>query len=77
MSRDIASEDDEPLSCRRIEQVYQAQGPAIMASWLQDIYLKLRLSSEAARLLVREQGLDSQKDLEYSQTKMLILSIMW
>ena len=30
-----------------------------MASWLQDMYLQLRLSPKAARLLVREQGLDS------------------
>ena len=30
-----------------------------MVSWLQDIYFQLGFSSEAARLLIREQGLDS------------------
>ena len=34
-----------------------------MASWLQDIYLQFRFSLEAARLLVREQGLDSPERL--------------
>ena len=34
-----------------------------MASWLQKMYLQLRFSSEAARLLIREQGLDSLERL--------------
>ena len=34
-----------------------------MALWLQDMYLQLEFSSEAARLLVREQGLDSPERL--------------
>ena len=34
-----------------------------MASWFQDMHLQLRFSPEAARLLVREQGLDSPKRL--------------
>ena len=39
--------------------VHAAQGPEIMASWLQDMYLWLEFSPEAAKLLIREQGLDS------------------
>ena len=35
----------------------------IMVSWLQDMYIRLRFSLEAASLLVREQGLDSSKRL--------------
>ena len=35
-----------------------------MASWLQDRYLLLRFSSEATRLLDREQGLDSPEWLK-------------
>ena len=46
-----------------IEQVHQAQGPEIMALWLQDMYLQLEFSPEAARLLIREQGLDSPERL--------------
>ena len=34
-----------------------------MASWLQDMYLRLRFSPEASRLLVREQGIDSPERL--------------
>ena len=34
-----------------------------MALWLQDMYLRLRFSPEAARLLVREQRLDSPERL--------------
>ena len=34
-----------------------------MASWLQHMYLQLEFSSEVARLLVREQGLDSPERL--------------
>ena len=41
-----------------IEHVHKAQGPEIMALWLQDMYLQLRLSPKAAKLLIREQGLN-------------------
>ena len=34
-----------------------------MSSWLQDMYLQLRFSPEAASLLIREQGLDSPERL--------------
>ena len=34
-----------------------------MASWLQDMYLWLRFSSESARLLIREKGIDSPERL--------------
>ena len=36
-----------------------------MALWLQDMYLLLGLSSEADRLLVKEQGLDSPERLRF------------
>ena len=39
------------------------QGPEIITSWLQDVYLWLGFSSEEARLLIREQGLDSSERL--------------
>ena len=42
----------------RIEQVHWVQRHEIMASWLQDMYSRVGFSSEAARLLIREQGLD-------------------
>ena len=34
-----------------------------MALWLQDMYIHLGFSSEAAKLLVKEQGLDSTERL--------------
>ena len=34
-----------------------------MALWLQDMYLQLEFSSEVAKLLIREQGLDSSERL--------------
>ena len=43
----------------QIEREYQAQGPEIMALRLQDMYMELRFSHDAARLLVREQRLYS------------------
>ena len=43
--------------------MHRAQGPEIMASWLQDMYIKLEFSPEAAMLLIREQGLDSPERL--------------
>ena len=43
--------------------VHRASGPEVVASWHQDIYLQFRFSSEAALLLIREQGLDSPKRL--------------
>ena len=35
-----------------------------MASWLQDMYIWLGFSSKAAKLLVREKGLDSPERLQ-------------
>ena len=43
--------------------MHWAQGPEIMALLLLGIYLLLRFSHEAARLLTREQGLDSPERL--------------
>ena len=41
-----------------ILRVHMARGPEIMASKLQDMYIWLGFSPEAATLFVREQGLD-------------------
>ena len=46
-----------------ILQVHRAQGPDIMASKLQDMYIQLGFSPRAAKLLIREQGLDSPERL--------------
>ena len=43
--------------------------PEMMASWLQDMYLWPRFSSKAARLLIREQGLDSPERLSVHTDK--------
>ena len=43
----------------RIEWLHWAKGHEIMFSLLQDMYLQLKFTSEAARLLVRQQGLDN------------------
>ena len=40
-----------------------------MAFWLQDMYLLLGFSPEAARLLIREQGLDSPEKLRIHTNK--------
>ena len=40
-----------------------------MVFWLQDMYLWLRFSSEAARLLVRKQGLDNPERLRVLTNK--------
>ena len=53
----------------RIKWVHQAQGPEIVTLWLQDMYLWLRFSSEAARLLIREQGPDSPERLRVIKDK--------
>ena len=53
----------------RIKWVHRAHGPEIMASWLQEMYLWLGFSPEAARLLVREQGLDSPERLRVLTNK--------
>ena len=47
----------------RIEWIHWAQGPEIMVLWLKDMYLQLRFSPEAARLLIREQRLDHPERL--------------
>ena len=39
------------------------QRPEIMATWLQDMYLQLGLSSEEVRLFVRRKGPDSLERL--------------
>ena len=44
---------------KNIQWAHREQGPEIMASWLQDMYIKLRFSPKEAKSLVREQGLDS------------------
>ena len=50
----------------RISWVHWQQGPKIVASWLQDMCLQLRFSSESARLLVEEQQIDSpDKNVNY------------
>ena len=54
---------------KRIERAYQVPGSKIIASWLQDMYLQLGLSSEAARLPVGEQGLDSLERLRVCTDK--------
>lgn len=49
------------MNCKvteRIELKNQAQGPEFIALCLQDMNRWLRLSQEATRLLMREQGLD-------------------
>ena len=46
-----------------ILQVHRAQGSEIMASLLQDMYIRQGFSPEAAKLLVREQRLDSPERL--------------
>ena len=43
---------------QRIQQVHQERGPKIMALWLQDMYILLGFSHKAAKLLIREQGVD-------------------
>ena len=40
-----------------------------MALWLQDMYILLGFSSEAAKLIVREQGLDSPDMLKVLMDK--------
>ena len=48
---------------QRIQWVHQEQGPEIMALWLQDMYIWLGFSPKAAKLLIKEQGLDSSERL--------------
>ena len=43
--------------------VHRAQGQEIRALWLQDLYIRHGYSPEAAKLLIREQGLDSPERL--------------
>ena len=49
--------------------VHKAQGPEIMVLWLQDMYVRLGFSPKAAKLLVREQGLDSPERLHVLTNK--------
>ena len=53
----------------RILWVHKPQGPEIIASQLQDMYIQLGFSLEAAKLLVREQGLDSPEMLRIFSDK--------
>ena len=60
------------MKCRvaeRIEWVHWVQGSEIMALWLQDMYIQLRFSPKAAKLLNREQELDSSKSLRVLMDK--------
>ena len=41
------------------QQVHREQGPEIMTLWLQDMYILLGFSPKAAKLLIRQQGLNS------------------
>ena len=65
------SENNEPQGCI-IKQVHRNQGPEIIALQLQDMYLQFGFSPEAARLLIREQGLDDEMIAEMI-TRMLHL----
>ena len=42
-----------------IQWVQRVHGSEIMASWLQDMYIRLGFCSKAAKLLIGEQGLGS------------------
>ena len=44
--------------------IHRAQGPETMASWLQDMYIQPGFGPKAAKLLVREQELDSPERLQ-------------
>ena len=48
---------------KRILQVHRAQGPETMALKLQNMYIWPGFSPKAAKLLVREQGLDNADSL--------------
>ena len=54
---------------QRIQWVYWEQGPQIIASWLQDTYIWLRFSLKAAKLPIRDQGLDSEERLQVLTNK--------
>ena len=51
--------------------MHQELGPEIMALCLQDLYLWLGFNPEAARLLVREQGIDSTERLRVLADKII------
>ena len=48
----------------RIKWIHWLGGPEMMALWLHDMYLWLKLSPEAANFLVKEQELDSLEGLQ-------------
>ena len=48
---------------QRIQQVDREQGSEIIALWLQYIYIQLEFSPKAAKLLIKEQGIDSPERL--------------
>ena len=52
-----------------IQQVHWEQGPEIMALLLQDMYIWLGFSPNAAKLLIRKQGLDSSERLRVLTNK--------
>ena len=54
--------------------VHRAQGQEIKALWLQDMYIHLGFSLEAAKLLMREQGLDHPERLIFLTDRMLMMS---
>ena len=54
---------------KQIQLVQQENGSEIMALRLQDMYLWLGFSAKAARLLIREQELDSSNVLQVLMNK--------
>ena len=57
------------MVAERMKQLLWVQGPEIMALWLKVIYLLLRFRSEASRLPIRQQGLDSPERLRVPTDK--------
>ena len=57
-----------------IQWVHREQGPEITALWMQDMYIRLGFSPNAAKLLAKEKGLDSPE--RPSLIRMLMMSEM-
>ena len=69
MQWDIPPEDD-ALQCYEKDPMGTLeQEPEIMASWLDDMYIQLELSPEAAKLLIKEQGQDIPERLRILTNK--------
>ena len=59
-----------PCNIKQIIQwVHQVQGPETMALRLQDVYIWVGFSPEAAKLLIRKQGLNSSERLRVLTNK--------